>query len=308
MFYGIMFFKISNNCFLDIACTEKLLFCDDNDINCILLGDNKNISESEILKIKYGPFSDKELCAVKTKNIYFNFKYNLIKLGFGFEEEKDCGGASNYLKELSYRETGVQLENRFLGFKTIEIKNSISDIIFTGATADLTAMQTFEYSHKFNVEIDQKIFIGIDLINTSNFYSSDRVKFLNLVSAIEVLKKDITKSTNIINLLSKFELINEFDESLTQEEKAKIKGGLDNLRKESIGVCCGKLIEEYIPTNIYCNMTANKFLKKCYKIRSKISHGNTLSDNSVKTYLPELRKMAIDLYDSYIEKNNIKIT
>lgn len=299
MYYGIIFFYIENNKFINYDETDKILFKDENNINCVLTSfENKKINESKMLKVMYGPFKEEEICIEKIRNVYLNLKYGLIKMGFGLRKENCNGG----IKE-SKLYNGIQMENAYIGYKTIKILDSLDKLQFNYIEHLSEIGMRFEYNDILSHDIDDKLIMGFELINYSNLEYSTRVQFLNLITAIEVLKEEYKKSNNIINIIDRFQEINKLDVNLSEEEKEKVKNGLNNLKNESISFCCEKLIQDYIPDNNYCNMKANNFFRKCYKIRSNIIHGKKITGDS-NTYLLELRRMVIDLYDSYIERKD----
>lgn len=119
---------------------------------------------------------------------------------------------------------------------------------------------------RLNRLINKKQWLAAQLYNESHFHTAEPAQFLTLVSAVEVLAIREKRDMSSLKLIDKLiELLSSNDE-LESANKESLKHGLYNLKFESIGAACRRLIKSFVGKD-----EASRF-KAMYEVRSKMIH------------------------------------
>jgi hypothetical protein len=122
--------------------------------------------------------------------------------------------------------------------------------------------------------------IAMELFSSSFFDGVFRSRFITLVTAVEALVTQKKREDSIQTLLDDAcRAACELDTG--DSEKTSLKSGLQRLREESIGRSAAKLIACLLPGKMYGKLGADKFFRKCYKIRSETVHEGRPQDMDV---------------------------
>ena len=122
------------------------------------------------------------------------------------------------------------------------------------------------------MEFDPKLLISMELFASARLESTERAKFIGLVSALEPLAgQEPYNNEEVDNLISSF--ISKINDSKTIPEKARnsLTGRVRSLSKESISQAISRFVGIYFPENT----EVIKSVKEAYDIRSSILHEGT---------------------------------
>jgi hypothetical protein len=121
-------------------------------------------------------------------------------------------------------------------------------------------------------EIDPRLLISMELFASARLESTERAKFIGLVSSLEPLAtKQPYNITQVENLVSSFiEQLNKID-NLPDNIKNSIAGRAKSLNNESISQAIARYVQSYFPDQ----PNLIKFVKETYDIRSSILHDGT---------------------------------
>jgi hypothetical protein len=123
--------------------------------------------------------------------------------------------------------------------------------------------------------IAPKLTLALELYNLAQFEPVTKARFLNLVTIVEVLAERERRPEDIqIQLDSCAEVIRA--SGLQPEKKDSLLNGLGNLKRESIGAACRRLIAEQLGDE------PASYFSACYTTRSELLHDG-------ETNRPEVR-------------------
>lgn len=229
-----------------------------------------------ILKSQYGhPIRDSK---------YFRISAN------GFQTESEAAKSSELL-EISLlvmglkRDLGVKIQSPI---SVVSSSLSVSSPSLEENTIGLTPIPSPEfgqslisiYNSSINVS-DKKLKLGLELYNASRHEVSKTSEFLTLVMAMESLLKQKERSKDAVELVKQFKTM--LQESIIDEDtKNSMLGSLKFLEKESINQGLQRLANNYLHDKTYNDSPANKFIKHCYNIRSKLVHDGETSETTEK--------------------------
>lgn len=136
------------------------------------------------------------------------------------------------------------------------------------STPDIVSKLITEVLSK-NFVVNPKLLISMELFASAKLESSERAKFVSLVSALEALSKPMSyKNQSLDKLVSSFISTIDSEESIPDQMKESIKGRALLLNSESIIQSIVSFVKPYFPEN----NNIVKSIKESYKIRSKILH------------------------------------
>ncbi len=152
--------------------------------------------------------------------------------------------------------------------------------------------------------IDSNLLLSMEIFSSANLETTERTKFLSLVSSLEPLASQNEYPNSIKMLIDNFqrELQNlDIFEMLTENEKIKLKnslkGRLDQLKKESIRQSLLRTIRELLPSE----NDAVQIIDDAYNLRSKILHEGT-TDPYLSSRNKEVTKIIRKLFAARIGK------
>jgi len=136
--------------------------------------------------------------------------------------------------------------------------------------------------------------VAFALFNSAYFQPSSDSRFLTLISAIEALIEQESRSQAVIAAVERLkDLVAEAE--LTTDELTSLKGGLDNLRRESITQAGMRLVSSRLGTKMYGDDQAAAFFKRAYGVRSRLAHGSFPCSKEVSATLGPLELLVSDL-------------
>jgi len=122
-----------------------------------------------------------------------------------------------------------------------------------------------------NIEVEEKLLVSMELFTSAKLETSDRAKFVGLVSSLEPLaQSEAYGNPELEKLVDNF--VNQLtDTSIPDKIKRSVQGRIRALKKESISQAIQRIVQESsIPANE--KEEAVSIIKEAYKIRSKILH------------------------------------
>src|SRR4028118_853729 len=131
-----------------------------------------------------------------------------------------------------------------------------------------------------NIEVEEKLLVSMELFTSAKLETTDRAKFVGLVSALEPLaQSEAYGNPELEKLVDNF--VNELNNtSIPENIKRSVEGRIRALKKESISQAIQRIVQESIPAN----EKAVSIIKDAYNIRSTILHdGSTDVDLEQKS-------------------------
>jgi Apea-like HEPN len=118
--------------------------------------------------------------------------------------------------------------------------------------------------------LSSKQSLALELYNLAQFEPAPRVRFLNLITIVEVLTIRESMATHILEHIDKLKQAVKESE-LTADEKSSLSSRLRELKKESIGAACRRTVAKH------CGATESKYFSDCYTARSELVHDGQTS-------------------------------
>jgi hypothetical protein len=272
----------------------------------------EKITESTTFVISGGGFSSEEEAFDQGRKIKKSLLISGPILGIGIDAGKDqCGSSmSTGMKNSMFEKTGVKIIEDVHGLSVYseEYPTQVLSFSGSGVVQSWTANQfieTIECISNNLLELTDKEILCLELYGASHFESSVRASFLTLVLAIESLLEPAKRSEETIkhvDLLIK--LTNDYC-SLSSAEKSSINGSLQWLYQDSISKSLKKLALKYLQHKEYSGLSSQKFISKCYELRSNLVHSGKLKDEKVNlsVYTSQLNVFLSDLLQEKIGIN-----
>ena len=131
-----------------------------------------------------------------------------------------------------------------------------------------------------NKNIDQRLLIAIELFTSAKLETTERSKFIGLVSALEPLaKQEKYEDEELKKLIKNFKQQIK-SSNLDQQLKNSLDGRIDQLKLESVSKAIRRMVKEKLPGD----NESIKIIENAYGLRSKILHeGATDADLQQKS-------------------------
>ncbi|MFC2085781.1 hypothetical protein ACFLRO_01070 [Bacteroidota bacterium] len=130
------------------------------------------------------------------------------------------------------------------------------------------------------VDLPPRTQLAVELYNLTLFDSTPETRFLSLVTVVEVLASRARRAHKLRQLLTRF--IDSVDEAGLDAEQAQVlKQGLGNLKRESVGQACRRLVGEMLDQN------SASYFADCYSARSELLHTGA-TDKNIGAMIPQL--------------------
>ncbi|MBF0233817.1 MAG: hypothetical protein HQK65_12380 [Desulfamplus sp.] len=129
-------------------------------------------------------------------------------------------------------------------------------------------------------DLDQRLLVAIEIFTGAKMQTTERSKFVNLVSAIEPLAfQQKYENSELHSLISDFKSkldLSDIEPSI----KVSLKGRIEQLKVESVSKAIRRIIKEKLPNDKY----SLEVIEEAYGLRSKILHeGSTDADLQQKS-------------------------
>ena len=149
-----------------------------------------------------------------------------------------------------------------------------------------------------NIEVEEKLLVSMELFTSAKLETTDRAKFVGLVSALEPLVQQEHYANQELE-----KLVNSFvkqltDTSIPDNIKRSVEGRIRDLKKESISQAIQRIVQESLPAN----EKAVSIIKDAYNIRSTILHeGSTDADLEQKS--KEIENIIRQIYSHRLKRD-----
>jgi len=192
-----------------------------------------------------------------------------------FGDGKKKGILTAYGQEFFKKRTGQKILNDTIGLQVYETNSNprflgIADAIAYGGISKKDSLDAIHASFLSDLILTDRKRLAFDLFSASSFTSSADSKFILLMMAIESLIEQDERSQEEQELI--YQLIKTVKKTKIKS-KDSIISSLSNLKYESIGSAGRRHVSKL--NGKYMNLCPIQFFSYCYKLRSKIVHGNT---------------------------------
>jgi len=244
-------------------------------------------------------------------NIGVDFKKGKTKFGIGMDNKKNTIHSTKAMEDFFYQKFNVKVLNDEFGL-TIYPENKEQTLFISGLFSGSSKIPIENFieifQQGFDINLDEKEYLALELYSSSIFEASISTKFLILIITIESLIPQEKRGSELISYLNI--LMKQTEKAKLSEDNINIlKNGLGNLKRESILSGGKKLLRRYIESKNYNGKSAEAFFDECYKIRSNLVHyGNPrISEEDFGKVTNTLSKMVNNLLISMIEEKNSNI-
>lgn len=149
-------------------------------------------------------------------------------------------------------------------------------------------------------DTNTKLFLSMEIFAASRLETSEKAKFLSMVSSLELLANRKQHGNEVKNHIK--QILNELkcSKKINNEIKSSISSSIGNLKKESIGQSLKRFALENLPD--FPN--AAVVIEEAYKIRSQIIHSGRTKDSSVdlNEIMRELEKIIRAIYQKILDR------
>jgi len=192
-----------------------------------------------------------------------------LRLRTGFDVGRfalGLGGASAYLKQLVREDFGIIIRNEVHGLDVFEDTPTTRFVAASGTAQGNMRADHLVTTLRASVPptpLAPKLRLALDLFGLARFERSPRVRFLTLISAIEVLTTRAPSSAAALVLVDSWERALA---SADADVRDVLTNRLRELRRESIGVACRQLVRDH------GGDAAVKDFRRLYDVRSTLVH------------------------------------
>lgn len=235
--------------------------------------DNNGIKDSDNLVISGSGFRSKEgaeACGKRIKNSIL-ICGPILRMGFDVGKDK----ASFFLGEdfkIRGKELGYQLIDDVHGLcffqECLKVRVCGGGASVIMGFPSKKFIEEFKNVYKTNQNLNDKQTLSLELYNMSYFETSQRARFITLISAIECLCDRERRSDNAFKHIESLAEMTRKSNLATNEKKSFLNN-ISNLKTESISESCKKLVKTCLGVEYEAEF--NKY----YKIRSQMSHKGT---------------------------------
>lgn len=307
--------------------SAEIGFCNHNEYICLGKFKDKNLYykfyDNNNLEFAIYGYENREDALLDGKILYFNVLFNGYRTFLNYsmgdfdyvkwychpkyfkcsEEEFYKNEEWFYCKKSGERDfLGLQIEWSESLENLDEYKNKNKISIELSAVYDteidfIRKMKKIDYECSYN-ETNQKIFNLFHLVENAK----DDIKILLLCQILETMSENENKSNKAIELLNSF--ITELKNSdIDDTEKQSLENGINALKQISSSKKIKNLLEKYCK-NDYKLFKKNKIVTDSYRLRSKIIHGEKISEeDDVETNVYFLKFVVLDTFKEWSKEN-----
>ena len=183
-------------------------------------------------------------------------------------------------------------------------RNAMPQVMFTSMRIDASRgvpveqfLTIFETALSRPREIDDRERVAIELFNASFFQPSVDSRFLLLMSGLEALIVQQSRSEAVCELLRRIGATVDNASNIGMAERDALKQGIGQLQRESIGQAGRRLVREALDGRLYEGMTPDRYFNRCYRLRSQLVHGGLPfpTREDVNAVVAQLEVMLSDL-------------
>lgn len=233
-------------------------------------------SAPEVFTIDCDGFGSEEVARLFGLRLKTALSVYSARLGLGFDlgEDRSTSGVGQIVRDM-YREQGINIRPTVHGLDIFDTSLLVKRIE-VHATASVTRAVPQDFPENLATEFKEralapKHMLALSLYNASHHESDPEIRFLSLVTVIEVLATRDLRSNSVAAFLDACSK-NLDSAPLSASEREAMSNGLGNLKRESVSESCLRLVQA-------ANADLQLF-RKCYKARSELLH-----DGVSTTYL-----------------------
>lgn len=135
-------------------------------------------------------------------------------------------------------------------------------------------LEVFDHTLRHPREITNRERVSMELFNASFFQRTADARFILLMSGLEALIEQGPRSDTVAKHVQMLMAKTENAIDLSPQEKSALKGGIGQLKRESIRQAGKKLVHEKLSSKTYSNHPPSEFFGNCYTLRSRLVHGD----------------------------------
>lgn len=135
--------------------------------------------------------------------------------------------------------------------------------------------KVFRYAVLHPRQLTERERVSIECFSSSFFQTTADTRFLLLMMAIEALLELAPRPSASRSHVEKLIDFTQRSAELTETERVSLLGSLRWLRQESINQAGRKLSSTLLGERMYMDLSPSLFFTNCYKLRSRLVHGNT---------------------------------
>lgn len=227
--------------------------------------------------------------------------------GILLDSSLQTGGITTDYKKMVYNQSGLVLDNSFIGVKVVDCNTKYIGVesAILGAKMPIEKFeQALNNYLSTNLDIDNKLIRAIEIFNSTKFISkyNQSARFLLCMVAIECLIEQKKSDKKVIKIVDS--AIKKVRWScIDKQEKQSVKSSLEHLKRESIGRSGRKLIEELFlhSGNKYNDLDPVNFFSKAYDLRSKFVHNGDTETKHFSIYESTIDTFTKDCLKRYYE-------
>ncbi len=179
-------------------------------------------------------------------------------------------------------------------------KNRLSGNLFAIYDTEIDLikkMKKIDYNCIYNKK-NQKIFNLFNMVEGAE----DEIKILLLCQILETMSENENKSNKAIELLDSF-ITDLKNSDIDDTEKQSLENGIEALKQISSSKKIKNLLEKYCK-NDYKLFKKNKIVTDSYRLRSKIIHGEKISEeDDIGTNVYFLKFVVLDTFKEWSKEN-----
>jgi len=197
-----------------------------------------------------------------------------LDCGIDVGNDRSTSGASLFVKDMFRDKFCVKLRDNIHGLDVFEEGLPVSRMEMSGTMTVTSRVEGFldrlyDLYQKGILLTEKKVF-ALAFYNSTLFENSTQVRFLNLITVVEILSQRCRVSQNSVDLLGRMHSILR-EATLTHNELRSLTNGLHNLKRISIGESCKGLVSKHL------GRQPGEYFARCYRVRSDLVHNGRTS-------------------------------
>jgi hypothetical protein len=246
----------------------------------------ETIQGSRTLVITGGPYSSAEAAEARGQATVKALLVTgaSLTLGVNLGRDASAGGVTEAALRHYSEQTGVRMLEDLPGLTTYD---SSVDTKFLGSRVTAVrgiAPENFEKPFLSAVQsepaMSAKVQLALELCSLSRFEATPRARFLTLVMALEALVEQKNRPT-VVRRFLKLIIGLLAGAKMHDSEKDSLRGGLERLKRESIGKSARKLGRKHLDNSEYMGMKPDRFITYIYGLRSELLHEGQITSAGV---------------------------
>lgn len=223
----------------------------------------------------------------------------LLRIGVDVGRDSSDFVPTNYWKEQVRQNTGKEIHKDLHGL-TVYPEQPPAILVYGSVTP--TVARSFERFEKSFARaytassVSPRLELALQLYARSHFETSVRTRFLSLISAVEAIAVQQTRSEKVSELVDELTKLVQAAEVEPCDRKAMLSS-VARLEYESIGQACRRVVKSHLTNAVYGEKEAVQFFKRCYDVRSNLLHEGDVPDSTqvLRGLVDKLDRLVADL-------------